>query len=40
MRVLEKRLAGKDSNVAVGRSKDGQYVVFINLGTEPLTARE
>ena len=40
MRVLEKRLAGKDSNVAVGRSKDGQYVVFINLGTEPLTAGE
>ena len=36
MRVLEKRLADKDSDVAVGRSKDGQYVVFINLGKEPL----
>ena len=40
MRVLEKKLAGKDSNVAVGRGKDGQYVVFINLGKEPLKAGE
>ena len=36
MRVLEKRLADKDSNVAVARSQDNQYVVYINLGKEPL----
>jgi hypothetical protein len=36
MRALEKKMANKDSNIAVGRSKDGQYVVFINLGKEPL----
>ena len=36
MRALEKRMANKDSNIAVGRGQDGQYVVFINLGKEPL----
>tara|TARA_R100000544_G_scaffold30764_1_gene17039 strand:+ start:847 stop:1311 length:465 start_codon:yes stop_codon:yes gene_type:complete len=40
MRALEKRMADKDSNIAVGRSKDGQYVVFINLGKEPLKVGE
>ena len=36
MRALEKRMANKDSNIAVGRGQEGQYVVFINLGKEPL----
>ena len=40
MRALEKRMADKDSNIAVGRSQDGQYVVFINLGKEPLKVGE
>ena len=40
MRALEKRMADKDSNIAVGRGQDGQYVVFINLGKEPLKVGE
>ena len=36
MRALEKKMANKDSNIAVARSKNDQYVVYINLGKEPL----
>ena len=36
MRVLEKRLANKDSRLGVGRTENGEYAVFINLGEEPL----
>ena len=36
MRVLEKILANKDSRLGVGRTENGEYAVFINLGEEPL----
>ena len=36
MRVLEKRLANKDSTIGVGRTKGGEYAVFIRIGKEPL----
>ena len=36
MRALEKKMANKDSNIAVARSQNDQYVVYINLGKEPL----
>jgi len=36
MRMLEKKLTNTDSKIAVGRNQENQYVVFINIGKEPL----